>query len=259
MDTFTGGRGNGSAVASGVETDDGLAARLPTSGLQSTADLDVPCGGGEPCDGGEASVVLPPRLASTLLVSLAEHAELDGLTLRYHVEQWEATARAGFWHAAVNEARSFVEALLVNIAAVEAVRRKESISGVTHGVDSSSAYYAARKYVVTVGFANVDEIEVFRQIYSMASRRGSHPGITDPTWGILVSEFCWITGHYLLERYAAWKANGRKWPGSETGSSDPRGPHRWGRIASCWRWLLTCGQKDGVAASQLPLRGLLKR
>ena len=247
MDTFGGSGRNGNRLRSGAGKSSGIIDSLVAGRLEQASDPGVSC------------VVLPPRLRATLVSGIQEHEELDGETLCYHVEQWEGTARAGFWHAAVNEARSFIEALVVNIAAVEAVRRKESISGVTHGVDSSSGYYDARRYVMTVGFASVDEIELFKQIYSMASRRGSHPGITEPAWGILVSQFCWLTGHYLLNRYTAWKACGRRWPDGEGASSVARGPHRWGRVACCLRWLRGRGEKGGKGTVLLPLRGLLKR
>ncbi len=172
---------------------------------------------------GAAAVGLPPQEQLALLrESLERHRELDLRTLRYHLEQAGATAREGCWHAAVNEARSFIEGLIVGLAEFESARRHDLLSGLPPNGESRSGYHDCRKYLVTVGFADVDEMDLFKQVYAIASRKGSHPGVTDEVWGRLVCHLCWMTGYFLLSRYSAWKSHGRRWPPDPDGSGVAR-------------------------------------
>ena len=183
---------------------------------------------------GAAAVGLPLQEQLALLrESLARHGELDVRTLHYHLEQADATMREGFWHAAVNEARSFIEALIVGIAEFESARRHDQLSGLPPNGESRSGYHECRKYLVTVGFADGDEMDLFKQVYAIASRKGSHPGVTDEVWGRLVCHFCWMASYFLLSRYSAWKSHGRRRPGDPDGS----GPGGQGPLGSCLQWL----------------------
>ena len=72
-------------------------------------------GGGRTEEEGGAPDAGPCFVLHTLLADVARHEELDLDTLTYHVQQSDATAADGYWHASINEARSFLEALLVGI------------------------------------------------------------------------------------------------------------------------------------------------
>ncbi|MCH8913693.1 MAG: protein kinase [Planctomycetes bacterium] len=170
----------------------------------------------------------------TLREVIDQHRELNVTTLRYHLDQADATARAGCWHAAVNEARSFVEGLIVGIAEFESARRRDLLSGLSPSPESRSGFQECRKYLVTVGFADVDEMDLFKQVYAVASRKGSHPGVTDEAWGRLVCHLVWMAGYFLLNRYAMWKSHRRRWPTEPDGSVAARG---WRPLGSCLRWL----------------------
>ncbi len=182
-----------------------------------------------------AAVGLPPQEQLALLRETIErHRELPVRTLRYHLEQADATAREGCWHAAVNEARSFIEALIVGIAEFESARRHDLLSGLPPNGESRSGYHECRKYLVTLGFADVDEMDLFKQVYAVASRKGSHPGVTDEVWGRLVCHLCWMTGYFLLNRYAVWKSHRRRWPADSAGSG---AAHDGAARGLCARWL----------------------
>ncbi len=159
---------------------------------------------------------------------LETHGELDVKTLRYHLEQADATAKEDCWHASVNEARCFVEALIVGIAEYEASKRHHHVTGVPT-IESKSGYQECRKYLVNIGFADADAMDFFKQAYALASRKGSHPGVTDETWGRLISHLCWTGSYLLLQRYAAWKQNGRTWTAPRrTRTRKPRQPGQQG-------------------------------
>ena len=170
---------------------------------------------------GAAAVDLVSRELLALLVrDLEGHRELDPTTLVYHLRQAEATAGDGHWHSAVNEARSFIEGLVVGMAESESRRRNHVISGVTPGAESRLGYHECRKYLVTVGFTGADEMDLFKHVYAIASRKGAHPGVTDEGWGRLVCHLCWTSGYLLLRRYAAWKSHRRRWPDDRRRSGD---------------------------------------
>ena len=112
-------------------------------------------------------------------------------------------------------------------------RRRDLLSGLPPNAESRSGYHECRKYLVTVGFADVDEMDLFKQVYAVASRKGSHPGVTDEVWGRLVCHLCWTTGYFLLNRYAVWKSHRRRWP-ADPGVS---GAGNDGVMPGSWRWL----------------------
>ena len=177
-------------------------------------------------------MLAPQDRVAALLAGLRRHPELDQETLCYHLQQAEATAAHGCWHASVNEARSFLEGLMASIAAAESRKRDMPIPGTPKNGDARSGYVECRKYLGMIGFAAGEEEELFKHVYSLASRRGSHPGVTDESWGRLVCHLCWTTSHHLLTRYGLWKSHGRRWPEGTTG---PRGPSS--SNGSWWRRL----------------------
>ena len=151
---------------------------------------------------------------AVLLPDLRGHPELDLKTLAYHLEQSDATAADGYCHAAINEARSFLEALIVNIflAAQRDVVPGADGEGNGNGRDRSqngTAFRTWRRYLCEMGFLDGEENELLQWVYGVASAKGSHHGVTDEAWTRLVRRIILATGHYLLHRYAAWKRDGR--------------------------------------------------
>ena len=71
--------------------------------------------GTEPAASAAAVAVTPCFSLASLICDLGPHPELDVDTLAHHLTQSDATAAEGHCHAAVNEARSFLEGLLVGI------------------------------------------------------------------------------------------------------------------------------------------------
>ncbi len=83
-------------------------------------------------------------------------------------------------------------------------------------------------------FDDVDEMDLFKQVYAIARRKGSHPGVTDEVWGRLVCHLCWTTGYFLLNRYSVWNSHGRRWPAHSSMSGAGNGG------GMPWRWLQGC-------------------
>lgn len=144
---------------------------------------------------------------AALLGDLRHHPELDLDTLGYHLRQSDATAADGYCHAAINEARSFLEALVVSI--VHAVRRDaaagEADSALRDRSQNGTAFRTYRRYLLEGGFIDADENELLQYVYSVASAKGSHHGVTDEAWTRLARRIVFSTGQYLLQRYAAWE------------------------------------------------------
>lgn len=202
-------------------------------------------------DNGAAATGIPLQEQVALLrESLAPHDELDLKTLRYHLDQADATVREGFWHAAVNEARSFIEALIVGMAEFESARRHDQLSGLSLHAESRSGYHESRKYLVSLGFTDGVGMDLFKQVYRITSRKGSHPGVTDEMWGRLVCHLCWTASYFLLCRYGAWKSHGRRWPGDR---GEPDAARNGAAPGPCMRWLrriarrVAGGRRTGTA------------
>ena len=157
--------------------------------------------------GAAADEFIPPEQLATLLPKLERHPELDLDTIGYHLTQSDATARDGYWHAAVNEARSFLEALVMSIALLE---RKESLAQFRKGKETQGGLRLCRRYLQDVGFLDIDEDILLSRVYSIASAKGSHLGVTDEAWSLLVRRIIWATGRYVIERYDAWKSTDRR-------------------------------------------------
>jgi len=176
----------------------------------------------DPADGDDAPEPACFSLAA-LLRDLRPHAELDLRTLTYHLRQCDATAADGYCHAAINEARSFLEALIVNI--VHAAQRDAARAGAgENGRDRSqngTAFRTYRRYLLETGFIDADENDLLQYVYSVASAKGGHHGVTDEAWTRLARRIVFATGQYLLQRYAAWKHNSRPVTPPPKGSAPP--------------------------------------
>jgi hypothetical protein len=153
---------------------------------------------------------LPGFALGALLDDLRLHPELDLDTLAYHIRQSDATAADGYCHAAINEARSFLEALIVNI--VHTVRRDADgtpDSALRDRSQNGTAFRTYRRYLLEAGFIDGDENELLQYVYSVASAKGSHHGVTDETWCRLARRMVFAAGQYVIQRYAKWEDDGR--------------------------------------------------
>ncbi len=141
-----------------------------------------------------------------LLGDLGRHPELDLDTLAYHLRQSDATAADGYWHAAINEARSFLEALLVGI--MHAVGREAPPDPSRNGSPNGTPFRSYRRYLTELGFLDADENVLLQSVYGVASAKGSHHGVTDEAWSRLARRMVYTTGQYVIHRYETWKRNG---------------------------------------------------
>ena len=149
----------------------------------------------------------PPFVLHTLLADVARHEELDLDTLTYHVRQSDATAADGYWHASINEARSFLEALLVGILYSVCAEQADKQKGMSR---NSTPFRGCRRRLLEAGFLDVDENDLLQYVYSIASAKGSHHGATDEAWTRLARRMVWTAGEHLLTRFEAWKSGGMK-------------------------------------------------
>ncbi len=166
----------------------------------------------------------PPCFSlGALLDDLRRHPEFDLETLAYHLRQSDATAADGYWHAAINEARSFLEALVVSI--VHAVQRDaagaDADTALRDRSQNSTAFRTYRRNLLEAGFIDADESDLLQYVYSVASAKGSHHGVADEPWSRLARRVVFATAQYLLQRYAAWKHQGRPVPTSPGRRSSP--------------------------------------
>jgi hypothetical protein len=143
----------------------------------------------------------PPALALVrLLPAVARHPELDTETMAYHLRQSDATAADEYWHASINEARSFLEALVMSIA----LARDDGIVQFRKGRESTSSFRLAYRYLHTTHFLDDEEELLLQRVYGLASAKGAHHGVTDAAWCHLARQFVATTGEYLLQRYVTW-------------------------------------------------------
>lgn len=183
-----------------------LAAR-PSGGNGRVGALETAERRDPPFDPSRTDRFTPDERLADLLPELRRHPELDLKTLCYHLEQSDATAADGYWHAAINEARSFVEALVIGMALVE---RRETMDTFRKGKENSSGFRFCRRYLHEIGLLDGDEEILLQNVYGMASAKGSHQGVTDEAWCRLARRMIWTTGYYLLGRYDAWKRSGHR-------------------------------------------------
>ena len=144
---------------------------------------------------------------AALLGDIARHEELDLDTLTYHVRQSDATAADGYWHASINEARSFLEALLVGMVraiCAQPVDKYQSTTG------NGTPFRCYRRRLLEAGFLDADENDLLQYVYRVASAKGSHHGVTDEAWTRLARRMVWTAAQYLLTRYALWKSGGMR-------------------------------------------------
>ncbi len=164
---------------------------------------------GRPKEQCEAPGAKPCFALSTLLVDVAGHEELDLDTLSYHVRQSDATAADGYWHASINEARSFLEALLVGMLCTVCVEPADKYQSTSR---NGTPFRCYRRRLVEAGFLDADENDLLQYVYSVASAKGSHHGVTDEAWTRLARRMVWTAGQYLLTRYEVWKSGGMTQP-----------------------------------------------
>ncbi len=158
---------------------------------------------------------------AALLGDLRRHPELDLDTLTYHLTQSDATAAEGYWHAAINEARSFLEALLVSI--LRAVRPDAPDKSSGNGSSNSAPFRCFRRSLLEAGFIDSDENDLLHYVYGVASAKGSHHGVTNEAWSRLARRMVFITGQYVIQHYAAWKAAAPE-PAIPAALGDPAAP-----------------------------------
>ena len=164
-----------------------------------------------------------PFALASLRTELESHVELDLATLIYHIEQSDATATDGYWHASVNEARSALESLLFDIGRAVLPAEKESL------VSGSTPFSNCRKALVVAGFLEQRESEILQLAYSLSSAKGSHPGVTDEAWCRLSRQIVFSITQYLLGRYGEWKRY-RPSAAVSAGTARPHGA-TFGRLA----------------------------
>ncbi len=163
---------------------------------------------GGPADGDTPE---PPCFSlAALLGDLRRHPELDLDTLAYHLTQSDATAAEGYWHAAINEARSFLEALLVSI--LHAVRPDPPDKSHSNGSANGTPFRCYRRSLLEAGFIDAHENDLLQYVYGVASAKGSHHGVTNEAWSRLARRMVFTTGQYLIQHYAAWKDGERPRP-----------------------------------------------
>jgi hypothetical protein len=148
---------------------------------------------------------LPRERLADLILRLRRHGELDLETLAYHLQQSDATAADGYCHAAINEARSFLEALVMSIAVA---RQREPIGKFRKGKESKSGFRLGCLYLRELGFIDEEEELLLQHVYGIASAKGSHHGMTDELWCRLARRMVGTTGHYLIHRYRTWTHDG---------------------------------------------------
>ena len=164
---------------------------------------------------------------AALLGDLRRHPELDLDTLAYHLRQSDATAADGYCHAAINEARSFLEALVVSM--VHSAQREAAVgeadSALRDRSQNGTAFRTYRRYLLQATLIDADENDLLQYVYSVASAKGSHHGVTDEAWARLARRMVFTTGQYVMQRYAGWRHNGRPTAPPERQPASPR--RRW--------------------------------
>ena len=123
------------------------------------------------------------------------------------MRQSDATAADGYRHAWINEARSFLEALLVGMVFSVCAESADEQKGRSR---NGTPFRGSRRRLVEGGFLGADENDLLQYVNSIASAKGSHHRVTDETWTRLAGRMVWATGEYLLTRYEAWKSGGMK-------------------------------------------------
>ena len=200
--------------------------RLGENGRTEEEKSDAPDGG-------------PRFVLHTLLADVARHEELDLDTLTYHVRQSDSAAAGGYWHASINEARSFLEALLVGILYSVCAEEADKQKGMSR---NSTPFRCYRRRLLEAGFLDADENDLLQYVYSIASAKGSHHGATDEAWTRLARRMVWTTSEFLLTRYEAWKSGGIK--DRRFGTLDRASWWRPAAIRACLRRVFSLPSRD---------------
>ncbi len=146
----------------------------------------------------------PCFLLAALIGDLRPYPELDLDTLTHHLTQSDATAAEGYWHAAVNEARSFLEGLLDGILHAVCPDPPDKPSG--NGAAYRKPLRCCRSSLLKAGFIDADKDELLKYVYGLASSKGCHPGVISEVWSLLARRMVFTAGQYMIQHYAAWKA-----------------------------------------------------
>ena len=156
--------------------------------------------------GDEATEESAPREQLTaLLPALRDHPNLDYTTLAYHAGQCDATARDGYFHAAINEARAFLETLVINIALAEERPPNEAIADFRKRRESYCGFPSCTRYLQEIGLFNLDERVMVQHAYTLDHAGSIRQGISSEAWSHLVRRMVWAAGQYVIQRYEAWK------------------------------------------------------
>ncbi len=173
----------------------------------------------------------PPCFSlAALLADLRRHPELDLDTLAYHLTQSDATAAEGYWHAAINEARSFLEALVVSI--LHAVRPDPPEKSHNNGSANGTPFRCYRRSLLEAGFIDAHENDLLQYVYGVASAKGSHHGVTNEAWSRLARRMVFTTGQYVIQHYEAWKSAPRALLRSPDAQPPVSHKSRWRRCLS---------------------------
>ncbi|MCH8243745.1 MAG: hypothetical protein IH897_14210 [Planctomycetes bacterium] len=163
----------------------------------------------------------PRFVLHTLLAGVAAHEELDLDTLTCHVRQSDATAADGYWHLSLNQARSFLEALLVGMLCNVCAQPADKQKGMSR---NGTSFRRCGRRLLEAGFLDADENDLLQYVYSVASGKGSHHRVTDRAWTRLARRMVW-TGWFgagLWGRFTPWMAAGPRM--AATLISRPTGP-----------------------------------
>ena len=160
--------------------------------------------------GVEATEEFPPKeQLTTLLPALRDHPNLDYTTLAYHAGQCDATARDGYFHAAINEARAFLETLVISIALAEERPPNESIADFRKRRESHCGFPSCSRYLQEIGLFNLDERVMVQHVDMLDHAAAIRQGIGSEAWTRLVRRMVWTAGQYVIQRYEAWKSGCR--------------------------------------------------
>ncbi|MBW8017603.1 MAG: hypothetical protein FVQ82_15600 [Planctomycetes bacterium] len=163
-----------------------------TDGDERRPDECVPERRSDAGEGGDGFASLLPRLE--------EFGELGLATLAHHARQCDATAADGYFHASANEARAFLEALVIGMALAGS---GESLAEFRRANRASGCLRVAKRRLMENGLLDADDEQLVQQVYAISAARGEHPGVADGNWSRLVRRIVRAAVCYLIERYAA--------------------------------------------------------
>lgn len=151
-----------------------------------------------------ASPLVVPSVETlgTLSRVLTQWPELGTKKLGFHLGESDSLEREGYWHAAVHEARCFLELLVQNMALVVKGQLPELFETAT---EANTRFRICRRYLVGAGYIDPDDSRMLVDIFRIAGAKGSHPGVTDEPWCRMARQFVRHAAKYLITRYAAWR------------------------------------------------------